>query len=82
MVIRIVKIGNSRGIRIPKPVLDQIGLEGEVEMEIEHNQIVIRPITSARQGWEEAFKKMAEKGDDRLLDGNSLTRWDEDEWEW
>jgi len=79
---RIVKIGNSRGIRIPKLVLDEIGLDDEVEMEIENNQLVIRPVPSVRQGWAEAFKKMAEKGDDRLLDENMPTQWDKDEWEW
>jgi antitoxin MazE len=82
MMTRIVKIGNSRGIRIPKLVLDEIGLDDEVEMEIENNQLVIRPVPSVRQGWAEAFKKMAEKGDDRLLDENMPTQWDKDEWEW
>ncbi len=46
------------------------------------NQLVIRPVPSVRQGWAEAFKKMAEKGDDRLLDENMPTQWDKDEWEW
>ena len=81
---RIIKIGNSQGIRIPKLLLDQTGLGGEVELEPREDHIVIRPTQRARQGWEDQFKKMAELGDDKLLDGDVLlpTTWDEDEWEW
>ena len=81
---RIVKIGNSRGIRIPKLLREQIGLGEDVSLEIQENQIVIRPARSRRQGWEEQFKAMAKQGDDRLLDAElvSHTSWDANEWEW
>lgn len=81
---RIVKIGNSRGIRIPKLLLDQADLGEEVELEVRDGQIVVRSIQRARQGWEEQFARMAERGDDRLLDPEAiaLTSWDSDEWEW
>jgi antitoxin MazE len=81
---RIIKIGNSQGIRIPKPLLRQAGLAEEVELEVQQDRIVIHPVRRPRQGWEEQFSAMAEQGDDRLLDAevSSLTRWDEDEWEW
>jgi len=81
---RIVKIGNSQGIRLPKLLRQQIGLGEEVVLEIQGNQILIRPARSPRQGWEEQFRTMAIQGDDRLLDEgvSSLTRWDETEWEW
>ena len=81
---RIVKMGNSRGIRIPKLLLDQLGLNEEVELAVQDNQLVIRPVQRPRAGWDEQFKQMAERGDDRLLDAEalSLTRWDADEWEW
>lgn len=84
MRTRIVKIGNSRGIRIPEPLLEQAGLGGEVEMEVQDNQIVIRPVEHPRRGWEDAFRLMAEQGDDRLLDEDltGRARWDEEEWEW
>ena len=84
MKARIVSIGNSKGVRIPKPILEQAGLEGEVEITAEDNAVVIRPAARPRAGWAEAFRKMAERGDDRLLDdvGSSLSRWDEDEWQW
>ena len=84
MKTSIVKIGNSQGIRIPKPLLRQLELKGQVELTVKHNQLVIRPSQHPRQGWEEQFKRMAERQDDRLLDEDaiSLTRWDIDEWRW
>ena len=81
---RIIKIGNSQGIRIPKLLREQIGLGEDVSLEIQENQIVIRPVRSRRQGWEEQFKAMAKQGDDQLLDAElvSHTSWDANEWEW
>jgi antitoxin MazE len=80
---RIVRIGNSSGIRIPRPWLDQLGLGEEVELAIQQHQLVIRPLRPPRYGWDEQFKSMAEHGDDRLMDDAvSLTQWDTDEWEW
>jgi antitoxin MazE len=84
MKARIVKIGNSRGIRIPKLLLERSNLAEEVELEAEDNRIVIRSAKQPRQDWESAFRSMAERGDDELLDKDLLaqTRWDEDEWQW
>lgn len=81
---RIVRIGNSRGIRIPKVILDQTALGDEVQLEVLQNQIVIRPARQSRQDWEEQFRAMAEHGDDRLLDQEvtSFSGWDEAQWEW
>ncbi|MGB0389699.1 MAG: AbrB/MazE/SpoVT family DNA-binding domain-containing protein [Ardenticatenaceae bacterium] len=81
---RIVKIGNSQGIRIPKVLLEQSGLGEHVGLEVQPGQIIIRAAQHPRQGWEEQFRLMAEQGDDRLLDGEtlSLTKWEEEEWEW
>ena len=84
MKTRIVPIGNSQGIRIPKVLLEQVGLEGEVELSVDGDSLIIRPAASRRAGWAKAFREMAQRGDDALLDPDStaLTRWDEDEWEW
>lgn len=80
---RIVRIGNSKGIRIPKLLLDQTDFGDEVELELQEDCIVIRSSKSARHGWEEQFKMMAERGDDRLLDEEvQLSSWDEEDWEW
>ena len=80
----IIKIGNSRGIRIPKLLLEQVNLGEEVELEVREGQLVIRPAQGLRRGWDEQFAKMAQSGDDKLLDAEAieLTTWDRDEWEW
>jgi antitoxin MazE len=83
MRARVIKIGNSQGLRIPKPILDQTGIMNEVEIEVENNQIIIRPVKNVREGWEAAFKIMSEKGDDELIiDENISHPWDEEEWQW
>ena len=80
----IVRIGNSQGIRIPKVVLEQTRLEGEVELEVKDREILIRPVSRPRQDWAQKFKAMAENGDDKLLDSSSIdqTSWDKEEWQW
>lgn len=82
---RIVKIGNSHGIRIPKLLLEQVGLTGQIEVEVQSDHLVLRPLSEqTRQGWEEQFQTMAAQGDDRLLDAEpvSVSHWDEAEWQW
>jgi len=84
MKARIVRIGNSHGIRLPKAVLEQSGLTEEVEIDVQHHQITIRPVEHPRTGWDDAFKEMAANGDDALLDADAPTgsTWDQEEWEW
>ena len=78
----VIKIGNSRGIRIPKYLIEQMGLGAEVILTIEEDHLVIRPSAQTREGWAEQFKAMAEAGDDRLLAEGVTNSWDEEEWEW
>ena len=84
MRTKIVRIGNSQGVRLPKALLEQSGLGEEVELEVAGDQIVIRPLRQPRDGWGDAFSRMAAAGDDALLDGDlqGLTSFDEDEWSW
>ncbi len=85
MKTKIIKIGNSRGIRLPKVVLNQIGIENEVDLEVDQDKIIIKPIHHRRAGWEKAFQKMAANSDDQLLDENEISRqssWDDSEWVW
>ena len=78
---RIVRIGNSQGIRIPKPLLEQAGIGDRVELEVRNGQISIRPARGVRTGWEEHFAAMAAAGDDHLVDGaqSAVTAWDQEE---
>jgi antitoxin MazE len=84
MKLQIVKIGNSQGIRIPKALLEQTGLEGEVEVEVHDSSLILRPVRQVRQGWEEALAKMATAGDDALPHdaGWVGNQFDDEEWEW
>jgi antitoxin MazE len=77
---QIVEIDNSQGIRIPKSLLEQIGISEAVEIEVHGDRIVIRAALKPRAGWEEAFAKMAEQHDDVLLDDVTTTEWEELEW--
>jgi antitoxin MazE len=84
MRAKIVRIGNSRGIRIPKLLLEEGGFEDEVEIELEGECLLIRPTRTIREGWAAAFMSMAEAGDDQLLDDDVVisAKWDNEEWEW
>lgn len=82
MKARLVRIGNSRGIRLPKPVIDELGLADEVDMEVRADSLVIRPSTGRRAGWAEAAKSLAETRGGPSLDAPTATRFDEDEWTW
>lgn len=82
MKARLVRIGNSRGIRLPKPLIEQAGLTEEVELRLQSGAITIRPAAGARVGWADAAKLMRARGDDRLLDPPTPTRFDEKEWTW
>lgn len=79
---KVVKIGNSRGIRIPRSLLEQAGLTDDVEMTVKGNNLIIRSVQRPRQNWAVQFAAMAEQGDDRLLDLITSTQWDGDEWTW
>ncbi len=83
MKTSIVKIGNSRGIRIPKPVIDQCHFKDEVEMEVRDGDLVIYSASKIRNGWDDAFRDMACRKDDRLLDDISASSaWDDKDWQW
>lgn len=84
MKASVIRIGNSRDIRIPKALLEQCRRGSTVELEVRQGQSVVKPAERSRSGWEEAFKEMAQRGDDVLLDREPLrsTRWDETEWNW
>jgi antitoxin MazE len=78
---RIVQVGNSQGIRLPKAMIELSGIKEHIEIEVRENQIVITAATKARVGWGDAFAQMVSNGDELepLAVGNS---WDETEWNW
>jgi len=67
MEVSIIKIGNSKGIRISKTILEKYNIKDTVDLILEKGRIIIRPLSRPRKGWDKAFKQMNENGDDRLL---------------
>ena len=83
MRTHLVRIGNSKGIRIPKPLRDQCQLVDEVELTVEEGNLVIRPAVRPRSGWEKSFHTMAQRHEDEMLVPDELgTEWDERDWVW
>jgi antitoxin MazE len=79
---RIVRIGNSRGIRVPKLLLEQAQLPEEVELHAEPGRLVVQGARRPRMGWAEAARSMSDQGDDDLLDEPTATRFDRQDWDW
>lgn len=78
MQVPVISIGNSKGLRLSKSILDQYNIKGKVELVLEKDHIAIRPISQPRQGWDTAFRRMAEAGDDALLIDDV---WADEAWE-
>ncbi|OGN74467.1 MAG: MazE family transcriptional regulator [Chloroflexi bacterium GWB2_49_20] len=79
---KVIKIGNSRWVRIPHTMLEEAGLTDKVEMKVDGDKLIIHATHLPRHGWENLFAVMANQGDDRLLDEPLSTQWDEEEWTW
>ena len=82
VLTRIIRIGNSRGIRVPKALLEQAQLPEEVELHAEPGRLVVRAARRMREGWAEAARLMRQRDEDGLLCEPTSTRFDEKEWEW
>ena len=68
MVVSVVQIGNSRGIRLPRNVLGRLNIKDKVEITVSDDELIIKSVNkNPRQGWSEAFAKMSEAGADKLL---------------
>ncbi len=79
---RIVQIGNSRGIRVPKVLLDQADLPEEVELRAEPGRLVVSAARRPRAGWAAKARLMRQRGHDVLLDAATPTQFDATEWQW
>lgn len=85
MKTKLIRIGNSRGVRIPKALIEQSELTDEIEMVLRDGEIILRAAGEHREDWDEAFERMSHEGDDVLLDQEVIegpTDWDEEEWTW
>lgn len=82
MKTRLIRIGNSRGVRIPKPLIEQAGLGDDVELRVTDGAIVVARLRRPRERWAEAAAELVARGDAGLLDPPTATRFDDEEWEW
>ncbi len=83
MKVKLVSIGNSKGVRIPRSVIKECGFGDQVELRVDDGVVVLARAREARAGWDEAFEKMTSAGDDAPIVPDQLDhQWDEEEWEW
>lgn len=82
MKVNVVRVGNSRGIRIPKPMLEQCGIGDQVELKVRDRSIVLSPPTDLRAGWDEAFARAAAGPSEPALLDDRPSDWDKSEWRW
>ena len=80
MDISVIPIGNSKGIRLTKTLLEKYNISDTVELVLEKNYIIIKPKNKPRKGWEKAFKKMHKDNDDKLLIPDVFQDEDFEEW--
>ncbi|QNF32909.1 AbrB/MazE/SpoVT family DNA-binding domain-containing protein [Adhaeribacter swui] len=80
MEVAIIQIGNSKGLRLTKSILDKYNIKDKVELILEEGQIILKPVEQPRKGWEKAFQKMHENGDDQLLLNDVFEEENFDEW--
>jgi len=80
MEVSVVQIGNSKGIRFSKTILEKYNIRDKVEMILEKGQIIIKPLSKPRKGWEKAFMEMSENEDDKLLFDDVFDDENLDEW--
>ncbi|MHB1646845.1 MAG: AbrB/MazE/SpoVT family DNA-binding domain-containing protein [Candidatus Acididesulfobacter diazotrophicus] len=81
MILKIISIGNSKGIRIPSNIIKMYNINDLVDIELSDNQIILKPINKPRIGWNEAFKNMRENNDDGLIIQDDIDL-NFEEWEW
>ncbi|RDC65311.1 AbrB/MazE/SpoVT family DNA-binding domain-containing protein [Adhaeribacter pallidiroseus] len=80
MEVAIIQIGNSKGLRLTKSILDRYNIKDKVELILEEGQIILKPVEQPRKGWDKAFQKMYENGDDQFLMDDVFGEEDFEEW--
>jgi len=80
MEVSIIKIGNSKGFRLTKSILERYNITDKIELILEKGQIILRSIPEPRKGWNKAFQKMHENGDDQLRMNDVFEDENFDEW--
>jgi antitoxin MazE len=82
MKIKLIQIGNSKAIRLPQSLIEQLKLQDEVILEATNDALIIRPTSKVRDSWAKSFDEMAKQQDDKLLDDYLPSTWEQEKWEW
>ncbi len=82
MKTRLVQIGNSRGVRLPKPLIEEAGLKDEVEITLRDGALIITSAEHPRAGWDEAVQLLLERRENYSVGEPEPTVFDDEEWEW
>ena len=82
MKTRLIRIGNSRGVRLPKVVIEEAGLDEDIELQVRGGAVVISSRRKPRAGWSETARRLHEASEGPLLDAPTATRFDDEEWRW
>ena len=80
MELSIIRIGNSKGFRLSKTLIEKYNIKDKVELILEKGYIILKPISKPRKDWEKAFKEMDENGDDQLLFNDVFENENLEEW--
>jgi antitoxin MazE len=80
MELSIIQIGNSKGIRLPKTLIEKYNIKEKVELILEKGYLILKPIATPRKGWEESFKEMNERGEDQLLIDDVFEEENHEQW--
>jgi antitoxin MazE len=80
MELSIIQIGNSKGFRLSKTLIEKYNIKDKVELILEKGQMILKPIPAPRKDWEKAFKEMHENGDDQLLFNDVFENENLEEW--
>lgn len=80
MEISVIKIGNSKGLRLSKALIEKYNIKDKVEIILEKGYLILKPVSNPRKGWEKKFKEMRDHGDDQLLFSDVFENEDLEEW--
>ena len=80
MDISVIPIGNSKGIRLSKTILEKYNIKDKVELTLEEGYMILKSKSAPRSGWDNAFKSMHDNGDDQLLIQDVFEDEDLEEW--
>ena len=81
--LELIRIGNSKGLRLPSWLIETLGFEKTINVVIAKDQLILSPDKKKREGWDQSFQRMAKNSDDVLLDKEFIENdWDKEDWTW